>query len=164
MSKIYYFFNYIFAHFSGARLAFPVLINGLPRITINGNGVITVGSNSFISEMAKLEAHGGIINIGKNVFINRGFSCVARDHIQIGDGCFIGEWVSLYDHNHFISEAGPDKKNYYCSKITIGKGVWIGNGVFIAAGSDIGDYSVIGANVTIKGKITRHSKISLIRP
>lgn len=90
----------------------------------------------------------GILDIGKDVFINYGTIINVREHISIGDGCLIGQNVLMYDHDHDYRSDNIREK-FITEPITIGKNVWIGSGVIILKGVNIGDNSVIAAGTVV---------------
>lgn len=83
--------------------------------------------------------------VGKGVFINYNFSCIARQNVTIEDNVYIGPNVSLFTSNHdFI-----DHKIIHSSPIHICKNVWIAANVIVLPGVTIGENAVIGAGSVV---------------
>ncbi|WP_460027930.1 acyltransferase [Methyloparacoccus murrellii] len=107
---------------------------------------------AHVSSQFKMEVFpGASVTFGERLFINRGASIVARYGVDIGQDCMIGEYVTVYDHNHvFDQEYVPfNQQGYRGAKVMIGNNVWIGSHVFIGKGVTIGDNVVIGAGCII---------------
>ena len=107
------------------------------KSNIRIRGRLATGKNVLI------EANGGQIEIGKNVFINRNSTIVSHEKILLNDGVTIGPNTVIYDHDH------DGKGGYNTKSITIGKNVWIGANCTILKGVNIGDNSIIAAGSII---------------
>jgi acetyltransferase-like isoleucine patch superfamily enzyme len=98
----------------------------------------------------------GTLEIGAEMFCNRGVVLAAADRIVIGNQVRIGERSSVIDHNHVIEPLGDIEarmQSYETAPITIGDRVLIGANCTILAGSEIGDDSVIAAGSVVRGSI-----------
>ncbi|MBT0571523.1 acyltransferase [Curvibacter sp. CHRR-16] len=92
----------------------------------------------------------GGISLGNHVRINQGCVLVSYAHIDIGDDCLIGEYVSIRDANHGTRLDTPRRLQPHVSApIRIGRNVWIGRGAVILKGVTIGDGAVVGANSVV---------------
>jgi acetyltransferase-like isoleucine patch superfamily enzyme len=94
------------------------------------------------------------LNIGYNVFINRGAYITARAEITIGDNVMIGPYSVINSGMHQYRQ--KDKlirdQGHKLAPIEIGNDVWIGANAVIMPGVTIGNGAVIGA-----GAIVTHS-------
>jgi acetyltransferase-like isoleucine patch superfamily enzyme len=124
----------------------------LPVLT--GGGNIRIGQRFVIRghvapcELSS-EANSQLI-IGDRVFLNQGVVVAAKESIEIGDDCLIGDFSAIYDSNyHQLDPSHPDKPR----PVTIGKNVWLGNGVLVLPGSEIGDHTVVAARSVVKGTL-----------
>jgi len=118
--------------------------------TVEGN--ISVGENCMIGSRIFFSAGKACeIKIGNNCSINTGCLLVALYGISIGNGTRIGEYCSIRDQNHGISdsEVSVADQGYTGGPITIGENCWIGRGVFIGPGVTIGEGAVVGANAVV---------------
>ena len=91
----------------------------------------------------------GVLEIGKNTFINDYTLINVRMKIAIGDNVCIGQNVKFYDHDHCY---GGDK-GFKDSAIFIGENTWIGTDCIILRGTQIGKNCVIGAGSIVKGVV-----------
>jgi acetyltransferase-like isoleucine patch superfamily enzyme len=122
---------------------------------------IQLGENCRLEDDIKLITFGaGNIDIGDACFIGWGSMIAAHEHISIGEGTAIAEYVSIRDHNHASSHAKAVHLSAMRVKpVTIGKHVWIGAKVTIVAGVCIGDNAVIGANAVVTKDVPAGEKV-----
>ncbi|MGY6586753.1 MAG: acyltransferase [Wenzhouxiangella sp.] len=126
----------------------------LGPVELHGTRRIRTGRRLYLYRELYLETQGpGVIEIGDDVVISRGSHLVAFDHIRIGAGSMIGEYVSIRDANHEFRDTDPDQplrdSGHRAAGISIGRNVWIGRGAAILAGVEIGDNAVIAANAVV---------------
>jgi acetyltransferase-like isoleucine patch superfamily enzyme len=106
-------------------------------VTVNGRLVIHTDFRIWVNEGATLTMGDGYVNSGLKL------SCFTA--ITIGDGCVVGEDVTIRDaDNHRIDPERPER-----APITIGERVWIGTGATILKGVTIGDGAVIAAGAVV---------------
>ena len=93
----------------------------------------------------------GRVNVGENVFFNRGCYVCVYSELEIGDNCLFGEHVSIHDENHVVAgDMGPRADlGFDARPIHIGHNVWVGAKATILPGVRIGDNAVIGANAVV---------------
>jgi acetyltransferase-like isoleucine patch superfamily enzyme len=121
---------------------------------LSGGGRIRIGRRFVIRGRVapcELTCEGNAqLLIGERVFINQGVVVTAKESIEIGDDCLIGDFSAIYDSNfHRLDPGHPDKPR----PVTIGKNVWIGSGVLVLPGSSIGDHTVVAARSVVKGSL-----------
>ncbi|MDE6001598.1 MAG: sugar O-acetyltransferase [Clostridia bacterium] len=85
------------------------------------------------------------INVGKNVFVNNDFICMARGGVTIGDGVMIAPRVSVLTANHDL----VDHSVLLCSPVNICKNAWIGAGAIILPGVTIGENAIVAAGAVV---------------
>lgn len=133
-----------------------MFMKGVPIIRAYGKMNIGAGFRVSCSQFKTelFSGKGATLNIGNNVFVNRGVSIAASKSIEIGDNCLIGDMVSIQDsHWHEITEGEGTRRD----SISIGKNVWIGRNVMILPGVTIGDHAVIAAGSVISTDIPAKS-------
>lgn len=127
-------------------------------VFINCNGSLSIGDGFRNRQGMTLNANGGIIEIGCNVFFNKNVSINAKEKIIIGNNILFGEGVKIYDHDHDYKEGFEKLKNNFISKpVYVGDNVWIGSDVIILNGVSIGSDSIIGAGSIITKDVPRNT-------
>jgi acetyltransferase-like isoleucine patch superfamily enzyme len=133
------------------------------ELHIDGKSTFECGRRAYLRKGTVADAReGSVLRIGSFVFVNRGCSLVARYGIEIGDETILGEYVTIYDHNHnYDSTASGELRDqgYRGKPISIGRNCWIGSHVFIGAGVSVGDNCVIGAHTVVTRPIPANSLV-----
>lgn len=87
------------------------------------------------------------------------------NHIEIGDNCLTGKWVTISDNNHgttdpdTLHESPIKRKLHTKGSIIIGNDVWIGDKATILGGVTIGDGAVIAANSVVIKDVPAYSVV-----
>ena len=155
------------------QLAHSFLLSRKSNITVDNFKDLRLSNNCRFGGVGKIICQGGVevldnaavmsatkdsvINIGKNVFINRNAIVACRKRVVIGQDTVIGPNVVIYDHDHRFDANGRVKENasspYKEDDVIIGKNVWLGAGSIILRGTVIGDNTIIAAGAVVKGRI-----------
>ena len=85
------------------------------------------------------------VKVGKSVFVNNDFICMARGGVTIEDNVMIAPRVSVLTANHDLS----DHSVLLCSPIRICKNAWVGAGAIIVAGVTIGENAIVAAGAVV---------------
>lgn len=109
------------------------------RLSVSGNGVLTIGSNTAL---------------GNSVSI----TCMEK--ITIGEGVQIGPDTKIYDHDHdFRVPGGVKAEKFVTAPVEIGDNTWIGCNVVILRGTIIGKNCIVAAGSVLKGSYPDNSVI-----
>lgn len=121
------------------------------------DGVIVIGDGFRNKSNLSFTVNGGKIIIGDDVFINNHLSINCRDMVSIGNNTLIGEYVTIYDHNHNYDDHHKliRKQGFNLSPVEIGSNVWIGSNVVILKGVKIGDGAIISAGSVVTKNIPK---------
>jgi acetyltransferase-like isoleucine patch superfamily enzyme len=103
-----------------------------------------------LTRSVRLEASSGaLLEIGRS-FIGPGTIISAREHISIGDGSMIAEYVTIRDQNHVQTPEVP--LSDWCmtsAPVHIGDDVWIAAKVSVVAGVTIADHALCAAGAVV---------------
>lgn len=99
----------------------------------------------------------GFLKIGKEVFINSGYSINVQKQVEIGDKTIIGHNCFIIDHDHMRDNCVISRSEFATSPVIIGSNVWIGANVVILKGVTIGDGAVIAAGSIVTKNVEPHS-------
>ncbi|MDQ7001995.1 MAG: acyltransferase [Ghiorsea sp.] len=122
---------------------------------------IKLGARCRLEDDVKLITFGKAnIEIADDCFIGWGSMIAAHQHISIGQGTAIAEYVSIRDHNHVGGAKAVHLSAMDMKPVTIGQHVWIGAKVTIVAGICIGDNAVIGANAVVTKDVPAGAKVA----
>ncbi len=95
------------------------------------------------------------IQVGKNVFVNNDFICMARGGVTIEDDVMIAPRVSILTANH-------DIYNHHileCTSIKICKNTWIGAGATILAGVSVGENAIVAAGAVVTKDVASNTVV-----
>lgn len=140
------------ARFAGTELARPRhLAAGIDWDRGLGPGEITVGPGAWIEQGAVLNAFGGSIRLGRDIFIGPGVVIYGHGGVEIGDACLIAMHCRIVSSNHALPPFGTDIRSQPDRLLPtrIGRDVWIGAGVTVLGGVTIGDGCVVGAGAVV---------------
>lgn len=85
------------------------------------------------------------MEIGENVFINHGLTCMSSGGITIEDGVMLGPDVALLTTNHDLDDIQVLK----FKRITLKEKCWIGARAIILPGVTIGEGAVVAAGAVV---------------
>ncbi len=98
-------------------------------------GTIAIGSGASIGVLARVEAKGGVIDIGRDGSIGQGTIIVCCSRISIGAKALIAEYVTIRDQDHeFEADRPAADSGMRIGAIHIGNNVWIGAKATITRG------------------------------
>lgn len=130
-----------------------------PKLKIimrSGDACIEI-SERFSQRGGSINITKGCLKIGKDVFINSGYSINVQRRVEIGDKTIIGHNCFIIDHDHVFENGEVSRNEFTASSITIGTNVWIGANVVILKGVTIGDGAVIAAGSIVTKNVHPHS-------
>ena len=122
----------------------PICLNAsfsIPMRRIIAKALFRRCGKNFIAEENVRFNFGQAIEIGDDVFFNRGVYLDSKGTIEIGDRAGFGENVQIFTHSH--SESDHTIRTY--GKVTIGAYAMIYSGSVILAGVTVGDEAIVAA-------------------
>lgn len=129
------------------------LVSPRTEITVDRNGVLTLGKNLRIRSGAKIRVRkNATVSIGDNFSMSNNCMIVAWEDVRIGKDVQFGPGVLVYDQDHdYRANGGLAAEKYITSPVSIGDGTWIGANSIILRGTTIGNNCVVAAGTVLKG-------------
>jgi acetyltransferase-like isoleucine patch superfamily enzyme len=103
----------------------------------------------------------GKVTLGDEVAFQHNCHVSVHGELTIGDHSIFGEWVSIHDENHVITD-DPEpilQRGFVVKPVTIGRNVWVGAKATILPGVTIGDNAVIGANAVVTHDVPAYTMV-----
>lgn len=116
-----------------------------------GRGTISIAAGAWIEPGATLHAYGGIIRLGRDVFLGPYTVIYGHGGVEIGDCCLIAMHCRIVSSNHTIPAFGTDIRSGPDIRlpVKIGRDVWLGAGVTVLGGVTLGDGCIVGAGSVV---------------
>lgn len=138
------------------RISFKQMFGSGLKIRCQTGGAIHIEDRLYTRDGVFLYADGGMIDIGKHVFLNRNVSITAKQHIEIEDNVTIANNVVIVDHDHdYMHEAGVISNG-----VRIKKDTWIGANVVILKGVTIGEHAVVAAGSVVNRDVPAYTLVA----
>ena len=139
------------------RFQIPGILFPKLNITIRSYCSWIIIGKRFSQRGGDINLTKGILNIGENVFINKGYSINIQKKISIGDGTIIGHNFFAIDHDHVQEDFSISRERFNSKPVVIGRDVWIGANVSILKGVTVGDGATIAAGSLVTKDIPKHT-------
>lgn len=122
-----------------------------PGYRLDRCGSIIVGAANTLDTGVILDAWGGSISLGPDVFIGPYTVIYGHGGVTIGEHCLIAMHCRILSSEHTLPPAGvPIRSQPDILKPTrVGRDVWLGAGVTVLGGVNLGDGCVIGAGAVV---------------
>jgi acetyltransferase-like isoleucine patch superfamily enzyme len=133
----------------------------LGPVELHGTRKVRFGTGALIYPGVYLETQGeGVIEVGDGVVLSRGVHVVAFERVVLGHGAMVGEYTSLRDANHRISDSSMRHSGHVGAPIEVGRNVWIGRGVTVLRGVRLGEGCVVAANSVVTRSVPAASVVA----
>jgi acetyltransferase-like isoleucine patch superfamily enzyme len=134
------------AHYLGAHIDWH-----RGAIAANSFGSIAIGPGAWIEHGTVLNAFGGSIRLGNNVFVGPHSVIYGHGGVEIGDACLIAMHCRIVSSNHSVTPFGTDIRSQpdALRPTKIGRDVWLGAGVTVLGGVTLGDGCIVGAGSVV---------------
>ncbi|MHB8108595.1 MAG: acyltransferase [Syntrophorhabdaceae bacterium] len=126
----------------------PICINvdfAIPLRRMIARALFKKCGKNFIAEENCRFNFGQGIELGDDVFFNRGVYIDSKGGVAVGDGVGLTENVQIFTHSH--SESDHEIRSY--AKVTIGNYALIFSGAIILPGITIGDEAIVSAKSVV---------------
>jgi len=117
----------------------------------NGPGRVIIAPECELDVGVVLDAFGGEINLGKNVFLGPYVVIYGHGGVSIGDHTLVAMHCQILSSNHAVPPFGTDIRSQpdVLLPTRLGRDVWLGAGVTILGGVTVGDGCVVGAGSVV---------------
>lgn len=131
------------------EVGFDTQVKSGCHIAVAKGGIVRL-QGATLSRSVTLEAtSNAVLEIGQT-FIGPGSILSARDHIAIGDGGGIAEYVTIRDHDHLLDAETPlSAWQFNVAPIIIKDDVWIASKATVTPGVIIEEHAVCAAGAVI---------------
>ncbi len=122
----------------------PICLNvdfAIPFRRVIAGALFKKCGKNFIAEENCRFNFGQGIELGNDVFFNRGVYIDSKGGVEMGDGVGLAENVQIFTHSH--SESNHEARSY--AKVTIGNYALIYSDSTILAGVTVGDGAIVSA-------------------
>jgi acetyltransferase-like isoleucine patch superfamily enzyme len=111
---------------------------------------VRIGAGCVLDHGFTLEAS-GTLTVGDRTVFGHHCTVAADRSVVIGEGCLLGELVSVRDHDHAFdrSDVGILDQGRATAPVVIGDDVWVGAKATITRGVTIGRGAVVGAHAVV---------------
>lgn len=146
---------------SGGSLDWSLSASATVPVRIDGAGHVEIGTSVMLGWLPaprlgsgeillQARASGSTIAIGARTAFSNNVSIIAMRHVQVGEGCQIGDMVTIFDSDfHEVSPITRGRSAGEIASVTIGDNVWLGSRVIVLKGVTIGDNSVVAAGAVV---------------
>lgn len=141
----------------GACLRVPLRCDGKGFVELGAGTMLGwPGAYRFGDGCIMLQARtpNATVRVGKNCRFSNNISMIATESIEIGDGCLIGDLVSIMDSDfHGIAPAQRHSGSFKTAPVKLGNNVWLGSRVLVLKGVTIGETSVVAAGSIVTSSL-----------
>ncbi len=119
--------------------------------SLAGVSTVSIGDNCTVEDSVRLEAWGGHISIGSDVFVGPQTIVYGHGNVRIGNSTLISMQCRILSSNHTVPPMGTPIRSVpnVLKETSIGNDVWIGAGATVLGGVGIGDGVVVGAGAVV---------------
>jgi acetyltransferase-like isoleucine patch superfamily enzyme len=137
----------------GIEVGAAVRVGSGVRLFLDSQARLVLGAGCEIDDGATIAVYGtGVIRLGPRSFIGHRCTLAAQSLLEIGEGTYLAELVSVRDHDHAVGPP-PSSGQVSIEPVLIGADVWIATKVTVLRGARIGDNTVVGANAVVRGEL-----------
>lgn len=123
------------------------------RLILEPGARLVLADRCTIDDASTLAIYGsGRISLGAGCFVGHHATLAAHRLIELGDGAYLAELVSVRDHDHAVG-VPPSRGAVEVAPVSIGSDSWLGAKVTVLRGARIGADSVVGANAVVSGEV-----------
>jgi acetyltransferase-like isoleucine patch superfamily enzyme len=139
--------------YRGVEVGPRAIVGRRCRLRVDKGSRIVIGELAEVDDCTTLAAYGGgVLLLGARSFVGHTCTLAARERVELGEGTYLAELVSIRDHDHAVG-LPPSSGVVEISSVSIGARVWLGAKTTVLRGASIGDDAVVGANAVVRGDL-----------
>jgi acetyltransferase-like isoleucine patch superfamily enzyme len=133
----------------GVRLAKHV------RIEVDEGARVELRAGCRLGEGTRLVAHGGTLRVGRDAVLGARCIVVAHAGVDVGDGCRLGDWVTVTDFEPVADSVEPPLRTQgvHATPVRLAPGAVIDHGATLLAGVQVGEDAHVGAHAVVSGDV-----------
>jgi acetyltransferase-like isoleucine patch superfamily enzyme len=141
------------------EVGFDTRIDKYCRLVVMKDGKLRL-RGAVLSRGVTLDvSRNALLEIGR-VFVGQGTIICAQEHVSIGDGSMIAEYVSIRDQSHVQTHEVPLWDSCFTSApVHIGDDVWIAAKATVVAGVKIADHAMCAAGAVVTKNVEPWQKV-----
>jgi acetyltransferase-like isoleucine patch superfamily enzyme len=112
-------------------------------------GAAILLSNVDLSRDVTIDADEGARIVIRADHIGPGSIIAAKHRVEIGDGCWLGDHVTMRDADHDHRNAALSARRHTGAPITIGANVWLASKATVTSGVTIGADALVAAGAVV---------------
>ncbi len=119
------------------------------RVVVAKGGVLQLSAANLSRSVTIEVSQDAVLTVGRT-FVGPGSILSAREHISIGHGGQIADYVTVRDHDHLHNSDHPlSQWDFTARPIIIGDDVWLASKVTVVAGVRIQDHGFCAAGAVV---------------
>lgn len=123
------------------------------RLRLDPGARLVLGKGCEVDDGATLAVYGrGRLEIGPGAFVGHHATLAAHELVELGEGCYLAELVSVRDHDHAVGRA-PGSGEVDVRAVHLGARSWLGAKVTVLRGACVGEGTVVGAHAVVRGTL-----------
>lgn len=147
-------------------LRYPLTVDAGKRVKVTGRLIVKGGGTVELGDFVSIRGDFGrpvgvnvasdaTLAIGSNTFLNNGAYIEVSHGVNVGERCFIGPELSVFDRNgHHRSIVGREEG------VDVGDDVWIGAQSTLLPGTNIGSGAIVGAGSVVNGTVEENMLVA----
>jgi acetyltransferase-like isoleucine patch superfamily enzyme len=130
------------------------------RLLIDRGARLRLGQGCEIDDGTTIAVYANArIVLGAGSFVGHHATIAACESVQVGNGVFVADMVSIRDHDHEVGRS-PSSGAMTITPVVVGDDVWIGSKATLLRGADVGAGAIVGANAVVRGSVPARSVVA----
>ena len=142
----------------GVQVGFDTRIGPRCRFLCAPGASIVLENVELLRDVT-IDADSGATIVIRADHIGPGSIVAAKQRIEIGAGCWLGDHVTMRDSDHDHSEAPLSALRHTGAPITVGRNVWLASKATVTSGVTIGDDALVAAGAVVTRDVATAERV-----